>query len=515
VRRLRAAQFPEDGGPLAHPVRPDSYLAIDNFYTATIYQKGAEVVRMLHTMLGSAGFRRGMDTYIARHDNAAVTIEDFVNALQDGGGVDLSAFMAWYGQAGTPELSTEENYDAATQRYTLTLRQSTRPTPGQPDKKPLPIPVAMGLLAPDGAELTTRLLLLTGTEQKFEFEKIHAPPVPSLLRGYSAPVKLVGVPPERLRFLAAHDTDPFVRWDSGQQYATGVMLDMIAGRRKLALDTGLEAALSATLAGADADPAFAAEALSLPSEAFVGDQMATVDVDGIFEIRSFLRAEIGRRLAPALHETYQRLDDPDEYRIDGNSIGRRALRNACLAYLAAAGGDGVALARAQFDAISNMTDVLAALMALAVTDAPDRTAALAAFHARWRGDDLVLDKWFAIQATSPRPQTLEEVRALYRHPDFDLRNPNRVRALVGAFCSGNQVRFHDPSGAGYCFLAETVIALDPTNGQVAARIVDPLGTWRRHDSGRAALMRGQLEKILGQPKLSRLTFEKVSKALAV
>jgi aminopeptidase N len=345
------------------------------------------------------------------------------------------------------------------------------------------------------------------------FSDVPAPPVPSLLRGYSAPVKLSGITRERLRFLAAHDTDPFVRWESGQQYATGVMLDMIAGRRPLALDAGLEEALSATLAGADADPAFAAEALAFPSEAFVGDQMSTVDVDAIHAVRGFLRAEIGRRLAPALRETYERLDDPGEYRIDGSSIGHRALRNACLAYLAAAGADGIALARAQFDAGRNMTDVLAALAALAATDAPERVEALAAFYARWRGDDLVLDKWFAIQATSPRPRTLEDVRALYRHPDFDLRNPNRVRSLVGAFAAGNQARFHDGSGAGYRFLADAIIAIDPTNGQVAARLVDPLGTWRRHDSGRAALMREQLGRIVAQPQVSRFTHEKVSKAL--
>jgi aminopeptidase N len=518
VRRLRAAQFPEDDGPLAHPVRPDSYIAIDNFYTATVYQKGAEVVRMLHTMLGPAGFRRGMDRYIADHDNQAVTIEDFVRALQDGSGVDLSAFLAWYGQAGTPELAVQDDYDAATLRYTLTLRQSTRPTAGQPDKRPLPIPVAMGLLGPDGRELPqgTRLLLLTDAEQSFVFSDVPAPPVPSLLRGYSAPVKLAGITRERLRFLAAHDTDPFVRWESGQQYATGVMLDLVASWRRnetLAFDAGLEAALSATLAGAHADPAFAAEALMLPHEDFVGDQMSTVDVDAIHAVRSFLRAEIGRCLASALREIYWRLDDSGEYRIDGSSIGRRSLRNICLGYLAAAGADGIALARTQFDAGRNMTDVLAALVALNATDAPDRAEALAAFHARWRGDDLVLDKWFAIQAISRRPQTLEEVRALYRHPDFDLRKPNRVRALIGAFAAGNQVRFHNASGAGYRFLADAIIALDPMNGQVAARLVDPLGTWRRHDAARAALMREQMQRILVQPQVSRFTHEKVSKAL--
>jgi aminopeptidase N len=528
VRRLRAAQFPEDDGPLAHPVRPDSYIAIDNFYTATVYQKGAEIVRMMHTLIGREGFRRGMDRYIARYDNQAVTIEDFVGALQEGSGADLSAFVSWYAQAGTPELSVSDDYDADKRRYTLSLRQTTRPTPGQPDKKPVPIPVAMGLLGPNGGEMSTRLageaapvdggrvLLLTDAEQKFVFEDVAAPPVPSLLRGYSAPVKLSGMSRERLRFLAAHDTDPFVRWDSLQSYATAVILDAVAAGSGAAtvLDDGLAEAVSATLAHADGDPAFAAEALVLPWEGYVADQMAVVDPDGIHAVRQALRAQIGARLAEPLRAAYDRMTDTGAYRVDGRSIGRRALRNACLAYLAAAGADGVRLARAQFDAQRNMTDVLAALDVLAATDTPDRAEALAAFHAKWRGDDLVLDKWFIIQALSPRPQTVAEVQALSRHPDFDLRNPNRVRSLVGMFSAGNQVRFHDASGDGYRFLADIVIALDASNGQTAARLVNPLGMWRRQNARRQALMRAELERILATPKLSRGTFEKASKGLA-
>jgi aminopeptidase N len=517
VRRLRAAQFPEDDGPLAHPVRPDSYIAIDNFYTATVYQKGAELVRMMHTIAGAAGFRRGIDCYVARHDNQAVTIEDFVRALGDGAGTDLTPFLGWYAQAGTPELTVADSYDAGARRYTLTLRQSTRPTPGQPEKHPLPIPVAMGLLGPDGAELpgSARVLLLEAEEQRFVFEDVPAAPVPSLLRGYSAPVKLKGVPRARLRFLAAYDTDPFVRWDSLQAYATALMLERIAAPDgpPPPLDEGLAEALANTLANADADPGFAAEALMLPSESYVADQMATVDPDAIHAVREALRRQIGVRLGAALRAAYERLADPGPYRIDGAAIGRRALRNACLGYLAAAGADGVRLAEAQFAAQANMTDVLAALDVLAATDGPERAAALAAFHARWRGDDLVLDKWFAIQALSPRRQTPAEVAALLAHPDFDLRNPNRVRALVGAFSAGNQVRFHDPSGAGYRLLADTVIALDPTNGQTAARLVNPLGAWRRQDAARGALMRAELERILGVPRLSRGTYEKASKGL--
>ena len=529
VRRLRAAQFPEDDGPLAHPVRPDSYIAIDNFYTPTVYEKGAEICRMLHRVLGQDGFRRGMDCYFARHDNQAVTIEDFVRAIGDGAGADLSRFLLWYAQAGTPEVTVSDTYDPAGRRFVLTLRQATKTTPGQPDKSPVPIPVALGLLGPDGDELSirlageaeathgTRLLLLDSAEQNFVFEDVPTPPVPSLLRGFSAPVKLAGLTPDRLRFLATHDADPFVRWESGQRYATMLLLGLVAdvrAERPLGLDEGLVEATAALLAGADADRQFAAEALVLPSEAFIADQMEVVDPDAVHAARQFLRGEVGRRLEPALRATYDRLADSGPARIDAEAIGRRALRNACLGYLAAAGAAGVVLARAQFDAATNMTDSLAALAVLAATDGADRRAALDAFHASWRGDDLVLDKWFSIQAGSPRPQTVDDVRALSSHPDFDLRNPNRVRALVGAFSSGNQVRFHDASGAGYRFLADTVIALDPLNGQTASRLVGPLGAWRRQDAGRQALMRAELERILAASGLSRLTYEKVSKALA-
>jgi aminopeptidase N len=529
VRGLRAAQFPEDAGPMAHPVRPDGYIEIDNFYTPTVYQKGAEVVRLLQTRIGAEAFRRGMDLYIARNDNQAATIEDFVAAMQDASGLDLSPFMGWYDQAGTAEVTAEDRYDPATRRYELTLRQSTPPTPGQPAKRPLPIPVAMGLIGPNGhplptrlpgeaaAQEGTRLLILDGAEQRFTFEEVPAPPVPSLLRGFSAPVRLKGVPRDRLRFLAVHDTDPFVRWDSGQQYATGLILDMVAAHRRgepFGFDEALAEAVLNTLAGAGADPAFAAEALALPGEGVLADQMEVADPEAIHLVRRHLRAEIGRRCATALRATYDALTEAGPYRVDGRSIGRRALRNSCLAYLAAAGAEGVRLAAAQYGAAANMTDRLAALMLLADTEDPARDRALADFHARWRGDDLVLDKWFSIQAMSARADTLAQVRALYAHPDFDLRNPNRARSLIGAFAAGNPRWFHDESGEGYRFLAEAVIALDPINGATAARLVGPLGLWRRQAPSRADLMRRELGRVLALPGLSRGTYEKVSKALA-
>jgi aminopeptidase N len=526
VRALRAAQFREDAGPLAHPVQPARYLAIDNFYTSTIYNKGAEVIRMMSTIIGRPAFRRGMDLYFARHDNNAVTIDDFVSAMQDASGVDLESFKLWYHQAGTPEISIEDNYDPAAKRYSLTIRQATKPTPGQPDKYPLVIPVAMGLLDGNGQEIATRLdgepdavagtrvLLATQAENHFEFVDVASPPVPSLLRDFSAPVKLSGLTPDRLKFLAAHDTDPFVRWESGQQFAASVLLDMVAAIQagdEPAVDPALIDAMASTLTQ---EPAFAAEALALPGEATLADRMAVVDVDAIHAARDIARSAIGRSLSDRLRAVYDSLSDKGVYTIDGPAIGRRSLRNACLSYLVAAGdASAVGLAKAQFDAAQNMTDVLAALGILSGVDCPERSDALAAFYQAWHADPLVLDKWFAIQALSALANTVQAVEKLKSHPDFDLRNPNRIRALISSF-AGNQVRFHDPSGAGYRLYADTIIQLDPANGQVAARMVSPLGQWRRFDAARQQLMKAELQRILDLPGLSPNTFEMASKSLA-
>ncbi|MBV8615917.1 MAG: aminopeptidase N [Acetobacteraceae bacterium] len=513
VRALRAAQFREDAGPLAHSVQPDQYVAIDNFYTATVYNKGAEVIRMMATIIGRANFRRGMDLYFERHDNQAVTIEDFVRCMEDASGVDLARFRLWYRQAGTPEVSVSDDYDPATRRYRLSLRQRTAPTPNQDEKRPQVIPVATGLLARDGREVApTRVLLLTEDAQDFDFEDIPDRPVPSLLREFSAPVRLRGMAEDRLRLLAARDTDPFVRWDSGQQYATGVLLEMVAGRRR-DVAPGLVEAMAAALDRADEDHAFAAEALSLPSESFLFDQMEVAAVDAIHAARQAARVAIAAALRERLAATYERLSESGPYRVDGASIGRRALRNACLAYLAADGGaEAVRRAKAQLDAQANMTDVLAALSALCAIDCSERAAALASFHAAWRGDALVLDKWFAIQALSPLPGTVAAVRALAAHPDFDLRNPNRVHALAGGFAA-NQVRFHDASGAGYRFLADTILQLDGLNPQVAARISSPFGQWRRLDPARGTLVQAELRRILTAPGLSKNTQEMIGRCL--
>ena len=530
VRRLRAAQFPEDAGPLAHPVQPQSYLRIDNFYTATVYNKGAEVVRMIETIVGRDGFRKGMDLYFKRHDNHAVTIEDFVAAMQDANGIDLARFRRWYHQAGTPEITVRDRYDPTRKSYELTLRQETPPTPGQPRKEPLVVPVAAGLVGPDGGELAaksegdgaasaaTRVLLLREGEQTFRFTDVAAAPVPSLFRRFSAPVRVKGLGSERLKFLALHDSDPFNRWESSQQVATALLLDMVAaiGRgESTPVDAEFAEAARAALAEAGRDPAFTAELLALPSESYLADQLERVDVDAIHAAREAARAAIGRALAAEFAALHDSLADPGPYRIDGPSIGRRRLRNVALSYLAVEGNDAaVARAKAQFDTGANMTDVLAALGVLADLEHPARMEALDRFYARSTGDALVIDKWFSLQAMSRLPSTVARVRELARHPAFDRKVPNRVRALVSAFAEANQVRFHDRSGAGYDFLADEVMALDPANPLLAARLLQPLGHWRRRDALRQRLMRGALERVLALPGLSKNTYEIATKSLA-
>jgi aminopeptidase N len=472
-----------------------------------------------------------MELYIGRHDNQAVTIEDFVAAMQDASGVDLGRFKRWYEQAGTPEITVEGRWDRKTKSYELGITQKVPPTPGQADKLPMLIPLAMGLLGPDGRELPTRLeeetesregtrvITLAEPRETFRFVDVPAPPVPSLLRGFSAPVKLKDVPLERLKFLAINEPEPFARWEAGQQVATRGLLEGIracrSGAKPPPLDADLVAAIRRTIADAERDPAFAAEALILPNETFLADQLEVVDVDAIHTARETARLEIGRALSMELASAYVALADSGPYRIDRTAIGRRALRNTCLGYLAAADpAKGAALAKAQFDARANMTDVLAALTVLADLDRPERPAALARFFAAWSHDELVIDKWFGLQARSSLPGTANRVRQLTLHPAFERKNPNRVRALVGAFAQGNQLRFHDASGVGYVFLADEVITLDPINPTTAARLVQPLGAWRRHDMARQDLMRQQLERVLATPTLSRNTYEVVSKSLA-
>jgi aminopeptidase N len=530
VRRLRATQFLEDAGPLAHPVRPESYVEINNFYTTTVYEKGAEVIRMLHTLVGEGAFQRGMRLYFERHDGQAVTCEDFVAAMEAASGRDLAQFRRWYSQAGTPRLTVEGSYDPRARTYSLSVAQSTPPTPGQGEKQPLHIPLAMALLDDTGREValqlegeaapvgTSRVLELERARERFTFIGLDAPPTPSLLRGFSAPVVLQSdADGARLRFLMAHDGDPFVRWESGQSYALQLMLQLIERHRAgdaLVLDDGLAEAFAATLEDDRLEPAFVAQALSLPSEGYVGQQMAEIDVHRVHAVREFLRAALGARLAERLRSAYRTLESDEAYSFEAAQAGRRALRNLALGYLMAAGdAAGKAACLAQYAAADNMTDTIAALGLLAESDLPERQDALGSFYERWQGDALVVDKWFSLQAMAQRPDAVAVVGALLDHPAFTHRNPNRVRSLLGVFALGNPTGFHQRDGTGYALIADQVLALDARNPQVASRLAQSFGRWRRYEPARQELMRAQLERILARPKLSRDLYEIASKSL--
>jgi len=507
VRMLRAAQFPEDAGPMAHPIRPDRYIEIGNFYTATVYNKGAEVIRMLHTMLGADAFRRGTDLYFDRHDGQAVTTDDWLAAMADASGHDLRDFGRWYNQAGTPHVAAELVHDAAAGTATLTLTQTVPPTPGQPDKRGATLPLAVALFGrTSGARLgDARVIELTDAVTT-TFTGIAERPVLSLNRGFSAPV-IVDAERSRadLAFLSAHDDDPFARYEALQRLA----LDVLASDGPA---DELVAAIGATLASG-LDPAFIAEAVLLPSEAFIGDQARVVEVDAIHRRREAARRAIGSGLRDQWWATYRAGGD-NRYELTPAAKGRRRLRNVALGYLMADDApDAVAAAAAQFGRADNMTDRMAALGLLAGSAAPARDAALGDFHARFRHDPSVIDKWFSVQVMTARADTVAVVAALARHPDFSRTNPNRLRALFGAF-GVNQLRFHEAGGAGYTLLADEVIAVDAINPQGAARLVSPLGRWRRLDTARGALMRAELERIAAIPTLSKDVFEMVGRSLA-
>ena len=655
ARMLRSHQFPEDAGPMAHPVRPDSYIEISNFYTLTIYVKGAEVIRMMHTLLGDAGFKAGMRLYFERHDGQAVTTDDFVAAMEAASGVDLGQFRRWYTQAGTPVLAARGAYDAARSEYVLDVGQRTPPTPGQPEKLPLHIPVRLALLGGNGRNLPLhcteaglageRAAVLDVREPRhvFRFSNVPACPVPSLVRGFSAPVKveiergddeliwngavsrppttlaeasaiphggiakhprqrspLAGVealtdapaiPPQRspLAFLIAHETDPFNRWDAVQEYSTKLMLGMIEDRlagakadvgenqltgagagaseerytgtatdagkdRGAGMDTGTGKSRTACtdagagagegrLAGADPgdgpdagvdlpdefvlalrtllldetlDPAFIAEALTLPSESNLADRMEIIAVEAIHEVREAVKATLALRLADAFASVREANRSRGPYRFDAGEAGRRALKNLCLGYLMELDDPAVWTdCCRQLETADNMTDALAALTCFANSARGwERDKWLDWFHERWKDDPLVLDKWFSLQATSRQPGAINRVRTLIRHRAFDIENPNRVRALIGAFCHANQRRFHDASGEGYRFLSSYVLAIDAFNPQTAARLLGAASHWRRLDPDRRALLRAELERIRAVPGLSKDCYEVVSKFLA-
>ncbi|WP_295138399.1 aminopeptidase N [uncultured Reyranella sp.] len=531
VRRLRAGQFPEDAGPMAHPVRPDSYIEINNFYTATVYQKGAEVVRMMHSLLGPERYRKGIDLYFRRHDGQAVTCDDFASAMEDASGVDLTQFRLWYAQAGTPDVRVEGSYDAAGKRYTLTVGQRLRPTPGQPEKKPMHIPLAVGLLDGAGRDLplklageaaaggTTRVLDVRNTRDVFVFEDIPEAPVASLLRGFSAPVKLDAPrSDDELTFLMAHDSDPFARWEAGQQLAARLILELVEARKAdkpMVVPDHFVDAIRRTLDDQRLDRSFIADAVTLPGLAFLGELMPEIDIDGLWAVQQRVRSVLSDQLADRWGSVYDANHASGPYRFTPGEVGRRRLRSTALSYLSTDKGD-VARRRAvaYFEGAGNMTESITGLTVLAELGGAEGEAALAAFYERWKGEALVLDKWFGIQARTPTEGTLERVKRLVDHPSYDRRNPNRVYSLIGAFASGNPVQFHQAGGAGYRFLADQVLATDRLNPQIAARLLGPLGSWRRYDAIRQDLMKRELQRIVAEPGLSRDVFEIASKSLA-
>ena len=538
VSFLQTVQFAEDGGPMAHSVRPDSYMEISNFYTVTIYEKGAEVVRMIALLLGPEKFRAGSDLYFDRHDGQAVTTEDFVKAMEDASGIDLGQFRNWYYQAGTPVISIQSEFDADNKRYTLHVRQSCPDTPGQSNKKPLTVPLRLGLLGSDGKDLPLRLLVddastsetdrvlsVTQEEQQFVFEGLESEPIPSLLRGFSAPVRLLyDYSRADLLFLMVNDSDGFNRWNASQLLTIGLIEELqsdLAAGRDLALPQSLVDAyagvLDSMLSDPSVDKAMVAQLLSLPTVGFLIERAEVADVESIHLVREFLLNGLAARFYSSFLDVYTNNTVNAEYAADAESIARRSLRNLALSYLIRSDMDeAVTLAQHQFVQASNMTDQLSGLRCLVNNGA--RVAvelkrdALASFYKQWSHEPLVVDQWFVVQAVCQLPGSLAQVKQLLEHADFDIRNPNKVRSLIGAFCGQNHVGFHDASGEGYEFLADQVLVLDKLNPQIASRLLMPLTRWKKFSAKRQGLMQAQLLRIKAQEELSKDLFEIVEKS---
>jgi aminopeptidase N len=528
VRALRSHQFVEDAGPLAHAVRPEVYHEINNFYTTTVYDKGGEVVRMIKALLGPELFRKGMDLYFDRHDGEAATVEQFVQCFADVSHRDFTQFLRWYTQAGTPKVVVAPHYDARAKTYRLDISQTTPPTPGQPDKAPVVIPLAVGLVGKDGGDLPLTLdgraldrcvIEVTKPNQSVVFTAVNERPIPSLNRGFSAPIKLsLPVEPGDLGFLAAHDSDPFNRWQAVQTLAMSSLTGNVAALRQNTaprLDDGLTAALGANLADQKLEPAFIALTLNPPSDSDIAREIGRdVDPEAIFAARRHLRATIGERLGAALADTYHRMIVAGPYSPDAASAGKRALKNVCLDLLAATQHDeSIARAFAQYRDADNMTDRMAALETLAQHDRPERTDALADFYNRYSGDPLIIDKWLALQASIPEPATLDRVRALTTHPAFSMANPNRIRSLIGSFAQVNHTQFNRADGAGYDFVADVVLTLDPKNPQVAARLMGAFRSWRALEPLRRERAEAALRRVAAAPALSRDVHDIVARTL--
>lgn len=530
VNMLRTRQFAEDAGPLAHPIRPDAYMEINNFYTLTVYEKGAEVVRMICTLVGAEGFRKGSDLYFERHDGQAVTCDDFVNAMEAANDMDLTQFRRWYAQAGTPVLTVRQHYDSSAQTLTLTLSQSCPPTPGQAIKEPLHIPVTLGLLNKDGSVASCKLrgsdqssdeiiLQLTEPEQTFTFEGLADQPVVSILRGFSAPVKLVMErSPDELAFLLSHDSDTFNRWEAGQQLAgqviTGLIADVQNGR-DMHVSPIMVTAIKQVLEHPWDDLSYFSLLLNLPSESYLAEQMQVVDVDAIHVAREFVILTLAGQLHTQFHSLYRNNHLDESGKFDSGAIGRRRIKNTCLSYLSKLESKDIhQLSQQQFNSAKNMTDQMAALSVIVNSPHPAKQQCLDSFYHQWREEALVIDKWFTLQAASSMPDTFTHVQTLMQHPAFDLKNPNRVRSLIGAFSQSNPLHFHAINGQGYRFLADQIIALNTLNPQIASRMVGALTSWRRFDPNRQALMKSQLERIMTTEAISKDVYEVASKSLA-
>jgi len=530
VRGLRGRQFAEDAGPMAHPIRPESYIEMNNFYTSTVYEKGAEVIRMYHTLLGAEGFRKGMDLYFERHDGQAVTCDDFRAAMADANGADLGQFERWYLQGGTPHLAVETSWDEARGTFELSLAQTCPPTPDMEEKLPFYAPVAVGLIDPDGGPIplqlegepapgdTTRVLVLSEERQRFTFVGLAARPVLSVLRGFSAPMIVdFERPSSDYALLMAHDEDSFNRWDAGQLYATELLLEGIAAHqagREWELPGDFVDAFAKTLADPRLDRSLKAQALSLPGEGWLADRMEVSDPVAVHAVRQAARRQLAGALRAELLAVYEDNQTPGAYEFQMEAVGRRSLANLALAYLATLQDDeAVELCTRRYREANNMTDAMAALSALADIPGERREEVLADFYGKWKHEPLVLNKWFRVQACCDLPDVTERVEALLEHPDFTLKNPNRARSLVGAFAMGNPGAFHDAGGSGYRFLASRVIEMNAINPQIASRLVDPMLAWRRLDPARQELLRAELGRILEVEGLSKDVYEKVSKSL--
>ena len=541
VRTLREQQMPEDAGPMAHSVRPDSYVEVNNFYTATVYEKGAEVVRMYATLFGRQGFRKGMDLYFQRHDGQAVTCDDFRAAMASANGADLAQFERWYSQAGTPIVECRGEHDAAARTYTLHLKQTCPPTPGQADKEPFVIPFAVGLVGSDGFDLPlavasegesralrieretngaqTAILAFTQAEQRFVFTDVAEPPVPSLLRGFSAPVKVsYAYSDADLARLMAYDLDSFNRWEASQQLSCRILLagvETIRAGKEMSLAPSFAEAMGRVLTEGARDPAFAAECLELPSESYLAECMEISDPDAIHAARMKVIREIATRYRTRFEGAFRHFTVPGPYSPDAVAAGRRALRNAALGYVSSIDdATSRALAFLEFRRAANMTDAMAALMCLSNSAGAERERALAMFYDKWKDEALVVDKWFRIQARSWLPGTLDRVKALAAHPAFELKNPNRARSLLHTFAVDNPLHFHAADGSGYRWIAEQVVALDRLNPQVASRLARAFDRWKKYDAGRQAHARAALEMIRGAEGLSPNVAEVVGRALA-